>query len=220
MAENNDEMMIGPGALAEQGESPLPLLYGATMYEWVEILNPLSRPFGGTFGMSRPMSAAPVNITPVRGQGITQNESDLRNNYGLDLRNPDHQARADIVNRVVIPSGKTVILLGNEAQVIIRQLVNAVMQLEGNALRMADPFARREVEERVVINRGSAAERLGQNPTTVQEQLQTVKEDKHEQEFPEITGGKVSELDGADRPSIGDFGQPGNGTLSPKAKAK
>lgn len=218
--ENNDELMVGPGAIVDKGEAPLPLLYGASQYEWVEILNPLSRPFGGTFGMTRPINA-PVNITHVNGQGVTRTEDDVRRNYGLDLRNPDHQARTDIVNRVTIPSGKTVILLGNEAQVIIRQLVNTIMQLEGHSLLMADPHARREVEERVIIARGNAAERLGQAPMSVNEQLQAVKEETREPEFPELTNaGTVSDLDGADSPSKRSPGEQRIGTENFSTKSK
>lgn len=221
MATNDEsEMMVGPGAIADVGVAPKPLLEGSSQYEWVELLNPMSRPFGGTFGMSRPTSASPINITPIQGRGVTNNENDLRNNYGLDLRNPDHQGRADIVNRVTILPGKTVILLGNEAQVIIRQLVNAIMQLEGRSLLLADPHARKEVEERVIVGRGNAAERLGRNPESVNQQLQAVKieETTIEEAFPTVDAGSPEDPGTTDPSGIGAGTQPRVERKSPQAK--
>jgi len=179
------EQVAGPGAHTERGADIRPLLEKASEYEYVEIQNPLSVEFIGMFGVSRPIQA-PVTISSSPDRGTTFTEADVRNNYGLNLRNADHQGRANIVNRVSIKSGATVRLLGNEAQVVIKQLVNEIMQREGKQLLLADAFARNEVERRIIISRGSVADILGRSPMSIQEQLQQVKEEPHEQAFPDL----------------------------------
>lgn len=215
------ELVAGPGADPELGIAPRPLLEGASEYEYVDLHNPLSVEFIAMFGVSRPVNA-PVSITPVQGRGVTQTEADLRQGYGLDLRNPDHQGRANIVNRSSIPSGQTKRFLGNEAQVVIRQLVNEIMQREDNKILLADGHARREVEQRIIMARGNVADYLGQAPKTVSEQLQAVKETQSaEEQFPGLSSaGTVAELDQETSGRDGDLGQPGIRIKSAPAKAK
>lgn len=177
------DLVAGPGSTPDEGIAPKPLLDGASQYEYVDLLNPLSVEFIGMFGIERPVNA-PVTVSAVQGRGVTKTEQDVRMNYGLDLRNPDHQGRANAVNRVSIPSGHTARFLGNEAQVVAKQLVNEIMAREGNKLLLADAHARRAVEERIVINRGLVADYLGQSPRSVSEQLQEVKKVEHEEQFP------------------------------------
>lgn len=182
----------GPGAIIEQGEAPKPLLEGASEYEYVTVLNPLSVDFVGLVGVSRPANM-PFQI---RKDGmtstVTENEQDMVRNYGMSLKNKDHTGRISVQNRVVIPSGKTVNLLGNEAQVIVSQLVDEIMQRRRQNLLLADPNARRNVEEEVVISRRGVNDLLGRGPITVQEQLRdaveaTNQEDNRGPEFPEIS---------------------------------
>lgn len=203
------ELVAGPGSIPDEGVAPKSLLDGASQYEFVDLLNPLSVEFIGMFGVERP-SSAPVTVSAVQGRGVTKSEQDVRTNYGLDLRNPDHQGRANIVNRISIPSGRTVRLLGNEAQVVIKQLVNEIMSREDRKILLADPTARREVEERIVVFRGSVADYLGQAPKSVNDQLQEVKkEDVHEEQFPNLDdAGRVSDLPAASPGSDGSAGQP------------
>lgn len=215
------ELIAGPGADPDRGTAPRPLLEGASEYEYVDLMNPLSVEFIGMFGVSRP-TTAPISITPVQGRGVTQNEADLRQGYGLDLRNPDHQGRANIVNRISIKSGATVRLLGNEAQVVVRQLVNEIMAREDHKLLLSDAHARREVEQRVIITRGNVADYLGQAPKTVSEQLQAVKEANHdEDQFPGLNNaGTVAELDQKTSGNNGSLGQPGIRIKDTSAKTK
>lgn len=189
MDRNNNISAAGPGAIIEQGVSPDPILNGATEYEVVTIFNPLSVDFVGMVGQSKPVSL-PFEI---RKDGVTQtisnDENAVRQNYGLNLKNADHPSRMPIVNRITIPSGGTRKLLGNEAQVVVRQLVNEIMQREGKRLMLADPTARNEVEQRIIRDRTSVEDAIGSNPLSVQSQIRQGVEklnerDNNDQEFP------------------------------------
>lgn len=187
--ENNQA--AGPGAIEEQGVAPIPLLEGASEYEVVTVFNPLSVDFIGQVGQSKPV-AMPFE---VRKDGvtstITNDENGVRSNYGFNLKNPDHPSKMPIVNKIRIPSGQTINLLGNEAQVIVRQLVNEILQREKRSLMLADPTARREVEQRIVRTRRSVEEAIGAAPQSVQSQLKEsvtkLNEQDNVQEFPGLT---------------------------------
>lgn len=184
--ENNQA--AGPGAIEEQGVAPTPLLEGASEYEVVTVFNPLSVDFIGQVGQSKPVTMP----FEVRKDGvtstITNDENGVRSNYGLNLKNPDHPSKMPIVNKIRIPSGQTINLLGNEAQVIVRQLVNEILQREKRSLMLADPTARREVEMRIVRTRRSVEEAIGAAPQSVQSQLKEsvikLNEQDNGQEFP------------------------------------
>lgn len=191
----NSTAPAGPGAIENNDIAPEPMLLGASEYEYVTLLNPLSVDFVGVVGVTRP-----INVPfQVRKDGITQtvtnSESDIIRNYGLDLKNKDHLGKANITNRVTIPSGKTINLLGNEAQVVCTQLVNEIMQREGNSLMLADAYQRSLVEARVIISRRGMNELLDRSPTSVQEQLRGAVDSLNQQEvipsvepeFPSLT---------------------------------
>lgn len=190
----------GPGAIQQSDVSPIPLLQGATEYEYVTLLNPLSVDFVGLVGITKPVNV-PFEISKSPNtQQITTTESDVARNYGLNLKNADFQGRTNIVNEVYIPSGKTINLLGSEAQVICRQLVNEIMQREKMSLQMYDPVARNEVEKRVIITRKSVNDILGRGPMTVQDQLKaavetTNKDINNERAFPTIIRPTEPDLD-------------------------
>lgn len=178
----------GPGAIDIPGESPAPLLEGASEYEYIEILNPLSVEFIGQFGLSKAANT-PIKITTSReAPGVTKNEEDVRRNYGLDLNNPDHRGTVHIINKVNIQAGKTIRLLGNEAQVVVNQLVTEIMQRNGDRLLLADPFARNQVEKTIIMSRGYLQDILGSAPVSIQDQLKNAldKESNGEQTFPDI----------------------------------
>lgn len=202
-----EELLVGPGSDPDQGEAPRPMLEGASEYEYVEIFNPLSVTFVGMFGVTKPVTV------PFKIGGATagvKSEADVRQLYGLELKNPLHEAKQVGVNRVPIKSGQTIRLLGSEAQVVARQLVNEIMQREGMSIKLADPFARSLVEKRIVRRRGTVAEVLGRSPISIQEQLQSVKEETHEEQFPELKiPRRVAEPVAEDRPGKRDTGQSG-----------
>lgn len=211
MATDATNKPAGPGAVEPQGIQPDSLLTGASEYEYVTVLNPLSVDFYGKVGVSRPVNVPFQVHKDQYSQTVTSNESDVIRNYGLSLKNKDHPAQVNITNRILIPAGKTINLLGNEAQVVVKQLVDEIMQREKNSLLLADMFHRREVEERVVIARRSVNDFLGTGVKTVESQLreavnelnkEEVKED--EREFPSIedaTSAAATDLGASPKPS-------------------
>lgn len=186
----------GPGAQEDIQIAPKPLLEGASEYEYVTILNPLSVDFYAKVAITRPANVPFEVGKDASGGQVTMNESDVMRNYGLNLKNKDHMARVNVINRVHVPAGKTLNLLGNEAQVVCRQLVTEIMQREGKRLMLADPHQRNLVEQRIVLSRRSVNDILGAGPMMVQEQLSgavdklnTVEDAKYNDttEFPDLT---------------------------------
>lgn len=203
---NPTSMAAGPGAVPEQGIAPDPMLKGATEAQVITVFNPLTVDFIGQVGQSKPV-AMPFEI---RRDGITQtisnDENAVRSNYGLNLKNVDHPSKMPIVNKILIPAGKTIKLLGNEAQVIVRQLVNEIMQREGRRLMLADPTARYEVEKTIVRGHTSVEDALGTNPVSVQSQLRDgidkLNGAQDEKEFPGLTNQSATIV----TPGSGDSG--------------
>lgn len=167
---------IGPGVNLgnDQDILPAPLLEKVTELDFVEVVNPLSVDFVGQVALTTQV-VAPVRIGADGKLGeytTATSESEVQRLYGLNLRaNAAKSGRQHTLNKVVIPAGQTIRLMGNEAMVVVRQLVNAILQREGRSNLLADPHARHEVEERIVVRVGSLQEALGAAPLTVQQQL-------------------------------------------------
>lgn len=144
--------LVGPGTQQEIASDIRPLLEGVSEYEYVTILNPLSDDFA-----IRVAQDVPVNLPiTIRGKtAVTQSGHDVVQGYGLDLKNPDFQGKRHISNDTIIKSGQTINLKGNEAQVAVRQIVNELMQREGNGKLLSDPTLRQQAEERVIITKGT-----------------------------------------------------------------
>lgn len=163
-----DGDIIGPGAQQAVATDVKPLLDGASEYEYITILNPLTKDFA-----VRVAQDVPVNL-PIDIHGKTamvQNGNDVIRSYGVDLKNPSFQGRQHVFNDTIIRAGTTVNLKGNEAQVAVRQLVNEMMQREGEARKMADPELRREYEEKIIISRGSIQELMDGRLQTPRNQM-------------------------------------------------
>lgn len=185
----------GPGSVETNLIAPAPLLEGANDSELITILNPLTVDFVGLIGVDKAIDA-PFQIRKTVGaEGVSMTESDVRSNYGLTLKNKDHMSRMSITNKVIIPSGKTYNLQGSAAKVVVHQLVNEIMQREGNSLKLADPNARHEVEERVIISRGSISDLLGNSPQTIQQQINQAvdKANEAQDEKEEFPGARTPE---------------------------
>lgn len=215
--ETKDEanLAVGPGTLTQTPEAQPSLLDGITEYEWVDLFNPLSTPFWAQVASSRPVNA-PVRVhqTPGLQSGI-QTESDLAMGYGLTgFKNPDHPSNTHISHTIKLESGRVRRLPGNEAQVVLRQLVGYLLQIEGKGLKLADPFERRQAEERIIKGKGNIADLMAEQPTSVRDQLQNAVEQSNEDnnraqevEFPDVTGtgadvvSSVGQPDGGDSPS-------------------
>lgn len=178
----------GPGAVDETQINPGALLDGASDYEFVEVLNPLSVDFIGKFGVEKPVNV-PIKFQAAQGtSALTVDEAGLATNYGLGgFKNPDHNSLAKITNTVRIKAGQTLRMRGGEAQVVVRQLVNEIIQREGNKLFIADPTTRNAIEKRIIMKRGSINELMGSAPVSVQDQVNTAIKDSNEEEFPDAT---------------------------------
>lgn len=206
--------ILGPGAVQQEDTSPAPLLEGANEFEYVEILNPLTDDFA-----VRVAQDVPVNMPlQIRNKtGLVKEEGDVVRSYGLDLKNPDHQAKKYIVNDTVIPAGKTIRLKGNEAQVAVKQLVDAILQIEGKSRLLADPTLRREVESRIIQGRGSIQDLMDGKFTSARQQATEAINQANEvkdEEFPGLKqenpspGEGVSYTPDSDQPSPKKLGRP------------
>lgn len=155
--QKNDDLVEGPGA-NNVAEKVAPSIDGLDENYYVEILNPLSKTFRGKVATTRPTNAEVRIVRDPNMATITQNEDDIRRNYGLDLNNPDHTAKAHFTQTIDIPPGGTIRLPGNEAQVILRQLVNVVMDKRERGVFKGEPASRKEVEEELIIKKGTMSE--------------------------------------------------------------
>lgn len=154
--------IVGPGTQQQVTQDPTSLLDGASEYEYITLLNPLSDDFAVMVAQDVPINM-PFSIgkdDSGRTSQTTLTERDAAQTYGLSLKNPDFVGRKHIANTIEIPAGQTINLKGNEAQVALRQLVNELMQREGNTRLMSDPTLRREAEQRIVQHRGSVQDLL------------------------------------------------------------
>ncbi len=186
--------LIGPGANKREENTPTPTLEGASEYEYVTILNPLTDDFGVEVAQDIPANL-PFNIGRDGSGRTTQTtitERDAAQTYGLSLRNPDFQGKKHVSNVIIIKAGETINLKGDEAQVAVRQLVNEIAQQEGKKRMLADPVTRKEIEERIIVARGSVQQLMDNNLVSpkqqVNEAIQRSNEVQHAEEpaFPGI----------------------------------
>lgn len=163
---------VGPGAIPKAHEQQPSLLEGAAEYEWVDLFNPLSVTFVAQVASSRPVNASvKVYQTPGLQSGI-RNESDLATQYGLTgFKNPDHPSVVHVPHTIEIVSGATRRFPGNEAQVVLKQLVGYILQVEGKSLKLADPFERYQMEQRLIRGRGNVQDLMDSAPISVQAQM-------------------------------------------------
>ncbi len=185
--------IVGPGASQETEVEVRPTLEGASEYEYITILNPLTDDFAIRVAQDIPVNM-PLEIK--NKTSFVKDESDLVRNYGLDLKNPDHKAKKYITNDTVIKAGQTINLKGNEAQVAVRQLVNEIAQREGKRRLLADPTVRKKIEERIIIGRGSIQDLMDTGLKSPRTQIneainQSNEVNNEESEFP----GLVEERD-------------------------
>lgn len=186
--------IVGPGAVQEQTEDVRPLLEGASEYEYVTILNPLSDDFAIRVAQDIPINM-PVDIR--HKTGLVQSGNDVVRSYGLDLKNPDFQGRKHIVNDTIIKAGQTINLKGSEAQVAVRQLTHEILQREGNKRLLADPNLRLAVEQRIIIGRGSIQDLMDSNLRSTTSQIDAAinksNEVQDEPAFPGLSESQTTE---------------------------
>lgn len=176
---DKDGMILGPGSDLDEIVAPPSKLDGITEFDYVEVFNPLSGDYPAKVAVSK-STKVPFKVdAPTTG---VQNESDIANKYGLSMRNADHPSLQHVAQKVVLKSGKITRLPGNEARVVVSQLVNEILQREGKRNALADPVQRRSVEDRVIQKVGSIQDFMDQAPQTVREQLNTALERADEQD--------------------------------------
>lgn len=175
--------VIGP-AFQSDAADPKSMLATFNAYDIVEVFNPLSKTFRGVVARS-----IPVNV------GETARDREMRILYGTDLRNPDRNGRNmnHVQQPIEIEAGKSKKLPGDVAKVVATQLINEMMQREGNTNKLADMVQRRTYEERVVLNSVktfdeattlSVEDRLTKQIEDLNKPDKIVKEVKDEQPFP------------------------------------
>lgn len=174
---------VGVGAVAEAQVNPGASLDGASEYEYVTLTNPLPFTFKGKVAQSRPVNA-PIRIVGGAEKGIDENSLKAA---GLDLRNADHPSNAHVTNMVEIGSGASINLRGDEAQVIIKQLVNEILHYRGQTLKIGAPTYRKAVEDEIITGRKSIDDLLD-GPVTTQNELvdEALKAKNEEIAFPTI----------------------------------
>lgn len=192
---------VGPGTLTAKPDAQPSLLDGVTEYEWVDLFNPLSVSFIAQVASSRPINS-PVQVrqTPGLESGI-RTESDLATQYGLTgFKNKEHPSHIHIPHTIEIASGRVRRLPGNEAQVVLRQIVGYLLQVEGKGLKLADPYERGLAEKRIIRGRGNISDLMTESPVSISDQLNNAvtasnikrEEPPHvsviEPAFPQITG--------------------------------
>lgn len=160
--------IVGPGAVVQDEIAPSATLEKAGEYEYVTILNPLPDDFAILVAQDVPVNM-PMHIRS--GTGGVQTESDLLRTYGDTFKNPDFKAKKHIANQTVIKAGQTINLKGNEAQVAVRQLVNEILQREGEKRMLADPTKRKQVEDRIIKHRGLVQDLMDQGLQSQRSQL-------------------------------------------------
>lgn len=185
--------IVGPGTQSQVTEDPQSLLAGASEYEYITLLNPLTDDFAIMVAQDIPVNM-PFSIskdTSGRTAQTTFTERDVAQTYGLSLKNPDFIGRKHISNSVIVLAGQTINLKGNEAQVALRQIVNELMQREGNTRLMSDPTLRREAEQRVIQKRGSIQDLMDtslQSPQSqMNEAIRRSNEVQNDQSFPGLS---------------------------------
>lgn len=182
--------IVGPGAVKDEAVEIQATLDGASEYEFVTILNPLTDDFAAKVAQDIPVNM-PFNIgrdpTGKTAQ-TTIDEQSAAQTYGLSLRNPDFKGRKHIENYVIIKAGQTLRVRGDNAQVVVRQLVNEIAQREGKKRLLADPTVRKEIEDRVIQDRGSMQDLMGniQTPRKQIDEALNNSNEEEDEEFPEL----------------------------------
>jgi len=182
--------IVGPGSVVQSEILPSAMLDGASEYEYVTILNPLTDDFAIQVAQTKPVDLPfKINKDP-RTAGVTSSENDARQVYGLQLKNPDFSSRKHILNTTVVKAGKTVNLRGDDAQVAVRQIVNELIQRAGRTQFLADANVRREYEQMVIIRRGSVDDLMSntmQSTTSIiNDTINKSNEVKDEEAFAEL----------------------------------
>jgi hypothetical protein len=181
----NNVTSVGSGAISVDQARPDATLDGVGEYQYVTLTNPLPFKFIGQVAQSRNVNA-PVRIVDGESKGVDENS--LRA-AGLDLRNPDHSGKAHVTAKIEIEPGQSINIRGDEAQVIVRQLVNEILAYRGETMRRGAPAYRKEVEKQIILSIRSVDELMGSQPDQRAELNEAIKNapvEKEEKAFPTV----------------------------------
>lgn len=197
--------VVGPGAAKEIPQNAKPTLEGASEFEYVTVLNPLSDDFAVRVGQDVAINAPfPVGKN-IDGEVMT--DRDLAQGYGI-TKSKDYVGKKHITIDTIIPAGQTRRFKGNEAQVAVRQIVNELIQREGNTKMLSDPEVRAAAEAQVIVSRGSIQDLMDSQMQTPRSQadaaLAKANEEDNANPFPGLNRepgtevGTTSETSGTD----------------------
>ena len=105
----------------------------------VELFNPLTVAFRVKYARSIPQAFS-----------MTEEEKKAAEYIGAAITRQDSQAHS--IQYLILKPGETMRLPGNVAQVATRQLVTEILQRRQQRNKIADPFARRQVEDEIIIS--------------------------------------------------------------------
>lgn len=98
----------------------------------------------------------------------------------LNMRNDSHPTMNHVTQKITIPAGATMKLPGDVAQVLVKHLVDEIMNREGHKQTIGDPHRRREVEERILLNINDLRNKISTQSIT--EQLEQQIRDLNQEE--------------------------------------
>lgn len=187
-----DDQVLGAPLETAVDSDIKPMLEGLGQDYVVKVFNPLSQAFRAKFARSI-VGSPHMNAIEMRHQQKMQE-------LGIPVTKDGGSGLQHVVDYQVIPAGATINLPGDIAQVVVRQLVNTILQLRNagtNSNQLADPYARQQTEKEVVINYKSIMETLNdENPADViRDRIAelnnpdgaNIEEQIDEQAFPDIT---------------------------------
>lgn len=184
--------VVGPGAVVDSEIRPDPILQGVGIDKIVTIHNPLDDDFAIMVGVSKPVEV-PVQVSNPADKGQTKlDDSYLIDNYGISLKNASHQSRKHFTNQSIIKAGKTMNFTGDVAQVAVRQLVDELMQKNGDTKLLADPVKRNQYENQVVKSVRSYEDFMNGAPQSVPQQVQEALNKSNDDSSEQSGGSEVA----------------------------
>lgn len=217
----------GPGLQQERTTVGHSAIEGYDDYRFVEIFNPLPGDFHARVGMTKQIPAKRAKVNIGSGDELEQwsevtTEKDVRREYGIDLRNKmQDNGKMHIRQDVVIRAGETKKFFGGEAQVIVMQMVTAIIQVEGGSI--ADSNLRETIEGRIIRSTGDIRQTMTSIPQSERDQLKVALDQMNDIATVETneasTSGEIefAELAGA---TSGDSGQGNQSQPAPDESRK
>lgn len=157
-------------------DEPKSLLSNLRPHHVVEIYNPLvsSDKLKGDF-------------TWQVARSVVQDDPAFRDPHikNMNLRNDSHPTMKHVTQTITIPSGTSMNLPGDVAQVIVEHLVDEIMYRQGNKATISDPVQRHAIESKVIKNIDDLRDQLSSQ--NIEEQLEQQIRNLNKGDLPERT---------------------------------